>query len=112
MLENGTKFLAGTDTGNPNIYPGFTLHDELELFVEAGFTELEALQTATLNPAIFVKREDELGTLEEGKIANILILDKNPLKNIKNTLAINGLIRRGEYFGKDMLNRLLNDLTN
>ena len=112
MLDNGTKFLAGTDTGNPNIYPGFTLHEELQLFVEAGFTELEALQTATLNPAIFVKREDELGTLEEGKIANILILDKNPLKNIKNTLTINGLIRRGEYFGKDKLNKLLSDLIN
>lgn len=112
MLDNGTKFLAGTDTGNPNIYPGFTLHDELELFVEAGFTELEALQTATLNPAIFVKRENELGTLEEGKIANILILNKNPLENIKNTLTISGLVRRGEYFGKDRLNKLLNDLTN
>ncbi|MBA6157363.1 amidohydrolase family protein [Tenacibaculum sp. S7007] len=112
MLDNGTKFLAGTDIGNPNIYPGFTLHDELTLFVKAGFTELEALQTATLNPAIYVEREDELGTLEVGKIANILILDKNPLENIKNTLTINGLVRRGEYFGKDYLNKLLDDLIN
>ena len=112
MLDNGTRFLAGTDIGNPNIYPGFSLHDELALFVEAGFTELEALQTATLNPAIFVERQDELGTLEKGKIANILILDKNPLDNIENTLTINGLVRRGEYFGKDYLNKLLDDLIN
>ena len=108
MLDNGTKFLAGSDTGNPNIYPGFTLHDELALFVEAGFTELEALQTATLNPAIFVEREDELGSIAEGKIANILILDKNPMENIENTLTINGLVRRGEYLNKTELNKLLN----
>ena len=111
MLDNGTRFLAGTDNGNPNIYPGFSLHDELELFVKAGFTELEALQTATLNPAIFAERENELGTLEEGKIANLLMLDNNPLENIKHSSAIYGLIRRGEYLGKDKLQALLNNLT-
>ncbi|WP_353778639.1 amidohydrolase family protein [Winogradskyella sp. 3972H.M.0a.05] len=108
MLDNGSKFLAGTDTSNPNIYPGFTLHDELALFVKAGFTELEALQTATLNPAIYVEREDELGTIEEGKTANILILDKNPMKNIENTLTISGLVQRGQYLSKTELNKLLN----
>ena len=107
MLDNGSRFLAGTDTSNPNVYPGFSLHDELKLFVEAGFSELEALQTATLNPAIFVEREDELGTVEEGKIANILILDKNPMENIENTLTIHALVRRGEYLSKTELNKLL-----
>ena len=108
MLDKGTRFLAGTDPGNPNIYPGFSLHDELQLFVEAGFTELQALQTATINPAIYADRENELGTIEEGKIANILILDKNPIENIRNTLTINGLIRRGQYLSKTELNKLLN----
>lgn len=108
MLGNGSRFLAGTDISNPNIYPGFSLHDELALFVEAGFTELEALQTATLNPAIYAEREDELGTIEEGKIANILILDKNPIENIENTLTIDGLFQRGRYLSKKQLNRLLN----
>lgn len=108
MLDNGSRFLAGTDISNPNIYPGFSLHDELALFVEAGFTVLEALQTATLNPAIYAEREDELGTIEEGKIANILILDKNPIENIANTLTIYGLVRRGQYLSKVELNKLLN----
>ncbi|SDB31946.1 Imidazolonepropionase [Flavobacteriaceae bacterium MAR_2010_188] len=108
MLNNGTKFLAGTDLSNPYIYPGFSLHDEMQLFVEAGFSELEALQTATLNPAIFAGREDDLGTVEIGKIANLLILEKNPLKNIENTLTICGLIRRGEYLDQAELQKLLN----
>lgn len=107
MLNNGTRFLAGTDIGNPYVYPGFSIHDEMSLFVKAGFTELEALQTATLNPAIYADKIDVLGTVEEGKIANLVILDKNPLDNIENTLTINGLIRRGEYLNKEALQKLL-----
>ncbi|MDX1543414.1 MAG: amidohydrolase family protein [Christiangramia sp.] len=107
MLNHGARFLAGTDTSNPNIYPGFSLHEELQIFVKAGFTELEALQTATINPAIYTGREEELGSIEQGKIADLLILDKNPLENIKNTLSIYGLVRRGEYLNRDALNKLL-----
>lgn len=108
MLDNGARFLAGTDTGNPNIYPGFSLHDELQIFVEAGFTELEALQTATINPAIYTGREKDLGSIEQGKIADLLILNKNPLKSITNTLSIYGLVRRGDYLNRVALNKLLN----
>lgn len=107
MLDHGARFLAGTDTSNPHIFPGFSLHDELQLFVEAGFTELEALQTATINPAVFANREKELGTVAEGKIADLVILAKNPLKNIKNTLSITGVMRRGEYLNKEALTKLL-----
>lgn len=108
MLDHGARFLAGTDTGNPNIYPGFSLHDELQIFVEAGFTELEALQTATINPAIYTGREKELGSVEQGKIADLLILNKNPLESITNTLSIYGLVRRGDYLNRVALNKLLN----
>lgn len=108
MLDNGSRFLAGTDTSNPNIYPGFSLHEELQLFVEAGFSELEALQTATLNPAIYANRLKDLGTVEQGKIANLVILDKNPLENIENTLSIYGLVRRGTYLDYTTLERLRN----
>jgi len=106
MLDNGTRFLAGTDVGNPHVFPGYGVHEELELFVEAGFTELEALQTATLNPAIYAKREDQLGTLEKWKIANILLLDANPLDDIRNTKKIHGLVRRGEYLDRISLDSL------
>lgn len=107
MLDHGARFLAGTDTSNPNIYPGFSLHNELQIFVESGFTELEALQTATINPAIYLEKEKELGTIEQGKIANLLILDNNPLKDIKNTQFIYGLVRRGEFSNREELNKLL-----
>ena len=106
MRDNGARFLAGTDTSNPYIYPGFSLHDELQACVELGFTELEALQTATLNPAIYAEREGELGTLEKWKIANILLLDANPLDDISNTRKIFSLIRRGEYLDRITLDSL------
>jgi hypothetical protein len=78
MLNSGARFLAGTDIGNPFLFPGFSIHDELKLFVEAGFTPLEALQTATLNPAIYLNRSADLGTVEEGKIANLILLNAKP----------------------------------
>jgi hypothetical protein len=61
------------------------LHEELQRFVTAGFTPLEALQTATLNPARFFQMEDQLGTIEQGKIADLVFLDANPLEDIRNT---------------------------
>lgn len=96
--ENGIKFLAGTDSPNFFVYPGFSIHEELEIFVkEAGFSPLEALQTATINPALFLNIGDQLGTIEEGKLANLVILNKNPLTEISNTKTIDGIVLRGKY---------------
>lgn len=98
MLDNGIKFLAGTDYPNPYTFPGFSIHDELQIFVEdAGFTPLEALQTATINPAIFLKKENEFGTIEMGKLASMVLLDKNPLENINNSRSVNAVIISGHY---------------
>ena len=70
MCRAGVPFMAGTDTAaGVHIFPGFSLHDELGLFVKAGLTPMQALQTATRNPAQFLGRLDELGTVEQGKIA-------------------------------------------
>lgn len=105
--ENGINFLAGTDSPNFFVYPGFSIHEELEIFVnEAGFSPLEALQTATINPAKFLNLEDQIGTIEEGKIANLVILSKNPLEEIGNTKRIEGIVLSGRYksSGKDMIN--------
>src|SRR6185436_10165753 len=77
--------LAGTDKGAFFAFPGFSLHDELQELVNAGLTPLEALQAATLNPAEFLHKEKELGTVEKGKIADLVLLDANPLENIHNT---------------------------
>lgn len=107
MTHAHVEFLAGTDTGEPNCFPGFSLHDELALFVEAGLSPLEALQTATINPARFFGVDRELGTIERGKRADMVLLDANPLADIHNTQRINAVILRGRLFDRTMLNKLL-----
>ena len=100
----GVRFLAGTDSPNFFVYPGFSIHEELEIFVnEAGFTPLEALQTATINPAIFLNSEKTLGSIEVGKLANLVILKKNPFESISNTKTIEGVILLGKYMSKGEL---------
>lgn len=107
MKKRGIRFLAGSDVNTPFIYPGFSLHKELELFVQTGFTPLEALQTATINPAVFFRMEDSLGTVNEGKYADLIILNANPLDDIANTQRIDAVIVRGKYYGRKDLDSLL-----
>jgi len=108
MHRAGIPFLAGTDTP-PGVYvfPGFSLHEELQRFVAAGFTPLEALQTATLNPARFLGLDDRLGTIEKGKLADLVLLDANPLEDIANTQKIVGVMADGHYFSRADLDKLL-----
>jgi imidazolonepropionase-like amidohydrolase len=104
LHKAGVPFLAGTDTP-PGVYvfPGFSLHEELQRFVAAGFTPLEALQTATLNPALFLGMEEQLGTIEKGKLADLVLLNGNPLEDISNTQKIAAVIVNGHYYsGKDL----------
>lgn len=110
MHRAGVKILAGTDLGNPYVYPGFSLHDELALLVQAGLTPLEALQTATINPAKFVGKEKELGTIEKGKLADLVLLDANPLESIGNTRRINAVVVNGRYLPQETLRKLLLDV--
>jgi cytosine/adenosine deaminase-related metal-dependent hydrolase len=91
MDAAGIKFLAGTD----NEFRGFSLHDELQLLNEAGLSPLKTLQTATLNPAKFLARNDSMGTINETMIADLVLLDDNPLENIQNTRSINTVIYNG-----------------
>ncbi len=107
MNEAGVPFMAGTDLGGPYIYPGFSLHDELALLVEAGFTPLQALQTATRNPARFLEQMDSVGTVEEGKIADLVLLDANPLKDIHNTQKIRAVVLNGRFLDRGKLDKLL-----
>lgn len=90
----GIPIVAGTDVGAP----GHTLHRELELYVKAGLTPLEALQTATLVPACVMRQENEVGTIEAGKRADIIILDANPLDNISNIRKIRFVVTQGRLF--------------
>ena len=95
MRRAGVEFLAGTDTPNPYCFPGFSLHDELALLVDAGLTPIEALQSATLGPAKYLGKLDSLGTVESGKIADLVLLDANPLEDIRNIQKINTVIIGG-----------------
>ena len=107
MQRAGVRLLAGADAPNPYTFPGFSLHEELELFVEAGLTPLEALRTATLNPAEFLGEEKTLGTIEKGKFADLVLLDANPLEDIKNTTRIAAVVANGKYLPKSDLEKLL-----
>jgi imidazolonepropionase-like amidohydrolase len=103
----GVGLLAGTDLGAPYILPGFSLHRELELLVAAGLTPLQALQTATLNPARFLGKEADLGTIEKGKLADLVLLGADPLEDIRNTKKIDAVVANGAYLTKDQLQGML-----
>ena len=92
----GVKIIAGTDTPIGFLTPGYSLHKELELLVEAGLTPLQALRSATITPAEFFNLENKMGTIEPGKYADLVILDNNPLDSIKNTQNIHMVIAKGE----------------
>src|SRR2546423_924669 len=107
LKAGGVKLLAGTDTPQPFMYPGFSLHDELKLLVKSGLTPLEALQTATYNPAEFFGMQTLLGTIEKGKIADLVLLDANPLQDISNSRRIAAVIANGRLFDRPALAQLL-----
>lgn len=104
MHRAGVSFLAGTDaSANTPVPYGLGVHEELELLVEAGMTEMEALQTATRNPAFYFGLLTLSGTLEPGKIADIVLLNANPLEDIRNTRQVEGVVMRGSYFPPETL---------
>ena len=107
MQRAGVEILAGTDTLNPYCFPGFSLHDELGLLVQSGLTPMQALQAATLKPARFLGQEKDLGTVAAGKIADLVLLDANPLDDIGNTRKISAVVFGGKYFSKASLYEML-----
>jgi len=90
----GVPVVAGTDVG----VPGYTLHRELELYVKAGLTPLEAIQAATITPARVMKLENEVGTIEPGRRADLIILDADPLDNISNIRKVRFVMTQGRLF--------------
>jgi hypothetical protein len=107
MQKAGVGILAGTDTSNPYCMPGFSLHDELGMLVKAGLTPMEALQTATLNPARFLGTEKDFGTVEVGKVADLVLLDANPLDDVANTRKIASVIYDGKLISRVEIDRML-----
>ncbi|MBI6116735.1 amidohydrolase family protein [Salegentibacter maritimus] len=112
IKESGMPIIAGTDAGflNSYIYPGFALHDELEIFQEAGLTALEALQTSVVNGPKYFGVSDKYGSVTEGKIADLLILNSNPIEDIKATKDINRLIKKNKVYNKTDLENMLQEV--
>jgi imidazolonepropionase-like amidohydrolase len=110
MLQNaGVSILAGTDAGflNSFNYPGIGLHDELQIYVDAGLSPLHALQASVINGPRFLGHGDRYGALAAGKAADILILDRNPLSDIAATRSIGGVVLKGQYFDRQALDEML-----
>jgi imidazolonepropionase-like amidohydrolase len=107
LNEAGITLLAATDVGVPLQIPGLGLHRELVRLVEAGLTPLKALQAATLNPARVLSLENSLGTVKAGKLADLVLLDANPLEDISNTQRIRAVVADGRLYRRADLDRLL-----
>ncbi|MEQ9592778.1 MAG: amidohydrolase family protein [Cyclobacteriaceae bacterium] len=95
LHEEGFNMVLGTDTGNDFNFPGYSLHEEMQLLELGGMEQLDIIKMGTLNAAKMMNAQDSLGSIEIGKTANLVLLDKNPLEEISNTLSIHSVIKRG-----------------
>jgi imidazolonepropionase-like amidohydrolase len=111
MRKAGVRLMPGTDVAVLLIYPGYSLHDELQLLVKyVGLTPMEAIISATRYPAEFFGMQNRLGTIEKGKIADLVLLDANPLDDISNTKRIAAVVLNGRYLSKESRERMLADV--
>lgn len=108
--EAGVPIVAGTDAGTSGVVTGFSLHDELGLMVAAGMTEKEVLVAATRLPAEWLGIDAEVGTVEVGKFADLILLEKNPLERIGNTQEIAGVFFNGRWLNRSKIDAMLLDL--
>ena len=106
MRRNGVKVMTGTDLADGRIFPGYSVHEELALLVEAGFPAAEAIAAATRVPAEFLKLDDA-GTIQQGKRADLVVLKADPLKDIRNTTTIDAVVLRGRLLDRRRLDALL-----
>ena len=107
MHERGITFMAGTDTPIGFLVPGLSLHQEIHQLNEAGLSNLEALKTATINPSKYFNLQDSLGRIKNNYIADLIILDKNPLDDIRNTKSIKAVIKDGKYLDRKYLDSIV-----
>jgi hypothetical protein len=103
LYRSGVPLLAGTDSPEPQVTPGFSMHTELELLVESGLPPAAALQVATMNNATALREEKRLGSISAGKLADMILLTKNPLDDIRHTRSIDVVIRGGKVCRPDQL---------
>ena len=110
MLQAGVRFMAGSDGPDPFVFPGFSLHDELELLVQNGFTPAQVLEAATTNPATFMEKSGKYGSIEKSHSADLVLLEANPLEDIRNTRKIAAVVLGGKYYPRAELDKMLNQI--
>ena len=108
LVDNGVMITAGTDSNTAGVVAGFSLHDELEALKRIGMTNSQALYAATVAPAKWM--QTDAGTIEIGRRADLILLNKNPLNNIKNTRSIDAVITNGRYLNRETLNKMLQEV--
>jgi imidazolonepropionase-like amidohydrolase len=109
LNEAGVPLMVGTDLSVPGILPGFSVHEELAIWQEAGIPPADILRSATLVPVQFMNMQDRLGSIEEGKTASMILVRGNPLEDIRNAQKIEGVFLRGEYFNRQELDQMLRE---
>lgn len=109
LYNAGVKLMTGSDGPEWYLAPGFTVHDEIESYVKAGLSNFAALQTATINPATYLGIGKRKGTIEPGKEADFILLEKNPLEDIQNTRTIKAVYTHNRFYKQEQLDRLLNE---
>jgi imidazolonepropionase-like amidohydrolase len=111
MLQKaGVGILAGEDVGGAGKWAGFSLHENLQEEVVAGLTPMEALQTATINAARFMGKDKDMGTIQKGKLADLVLLDANPLDDIHNTMKINSVVVNGRLLDRPAIDKMMSDV--
>lgn len=98
LHDAGARLILGTDTPNPFVVPGFSVHEELKHFVDAGLTPYEAIKAATRDAAEFVNALDEWGTVAIGRRADLILFDANPLDDVANVSKLVGVMLRGRWY--------------
>jgi imidazolonepropionase-like amidohydrolase len=112
LHEAGVPLMVGTDLITPGIIPGYSVHEEMEIWQDAGIPPADVLRSATLVPVRFMGLADRLGTVAEGKAASLVLVKGNPLADVRNTRLIDGVFLRGKYYDRAELDRLLREAKN
>ena len=107
LHAGGAKLLLGTDTPNPYVVPGFSIHDELEHFVAAGLSPFEAYCAGSRDAAVFLGESEAFGTIAVGQRADLVLLEKNPLENVQHFRSLRGVVLRGAWYSRLSLERRL-----
>jgi hypothetical protein len=109
LNQAGVPLMVGTDLMVPGIIPGYSVHEEMLIWQEAGIPAADVLRSATLVPAQFMSLDDRLGSIDEGKTASMVLVRANPLQDIRNAQQIEAVFLRGKYFSRSDLDRLLDE---